>query len=296
MNPASTRSRDEPAADAVQGPTHPSHYARPVHCQPDFVASLAKGLQVLAAFEHAPVLGNHELVDVTGLPKATVSRLTGTLAQLGYLHVDEATRKYRTGARVLGMATLLIRQNGVLRVARSHMEALAGELGISVLLTTRQHLAMLLLEIVHPAAPGAPATRKQVGDLLSMDTTSLGLAYLVAAPTAERVKILAALQRAQLVEWHSYRADVERVHQEYKTLGYVVSRRVRGGALNAVAVPIVLDAGVFVLSCAGLAAQFTKARIAERIGPRMRDAVAGIRAAMAHPGPPSPSAPAPTRR
>lgn len=262
----------------AHGPVHPAHYARP-STQRDFVAALAKGLQVLAAFEHARLLANHELVALTGLPKATVSRLTSTLAQLGYLRVDETTRKYTVGARVLSLGSLLMHQSGLQQVAREPMRRLAQELDVSVLLATRQQLAMLLLELVRP--PHSSVTiNKQAGDLLSMDTTSLGLAYLVAAPTAERVKILAALQRAQLVEWTSYRADVERVHQEYREHGFVVSRRVRGGVLGAVAVPIVLDTDVFVLSCAGPAAQFTRARTAGRIGPRMVEVVREIRAAM----------------
>ena len=41
------------------------------------VRSLARGLEVLRAFQHGEtVLGNHQIVLRTGLSKATVSRLT----------------------------------------------------------------------------------------------------------------------------------------------------------------------------------------------------------------------------
>ena len=67
---------------------------------PDFVQSLAKGLEILSAFSGGSSLGNQQLVKLTGLPKATVSRLTTTLVTLGYLqplsliHISEPTRPY----------------------------------------------------------------------------------------------------------------------------------------------------------------------------------------------------------
>src|SRR3546814_11280775 len=44
-----------------------------------FAMNLARGLEVLRAFSaSAPLLGNREIADRTGLPKPTVSRLTYT--------------------------------------------------------------------------------------------------------------------------------------------------------------------------------------------------------------------------
>lgn len=246
-----------------------------------FVASLAKGLAVLAAFEDCDELGNHELVAITGMPKATVSRFTGTLEKLGYLRLDEKTRKYRIGGRVLNLGAITMQKHGIQQTATAFMEALADELDVSVLLATREHARMLVLEIVRP--PLSPVTiNKQVGDTLAMETTSLGLAYLVAAPTNERTRILRQLQQSLSPEgWASYRADVERVHGEFKSLGFVMSGRVRGGVLGAVAAPIVTAAGeVFVISCAAPSQRMTKTRLEKSIGPRLVDAARAIQARM----------------
>src|SRR5690606_2714073 len=52
-----------------------------------FTTNLARGLEVLRAFTpDEPLLGNRELMSRTGLPKATVWRLTYTLTTLGYLN------------------------------------------------------------------------------------------------------------------------------------------------------------------------------------------------------------------
>jgi hypothetical protein len=55
-----------------------------------FVIALARGLDVLRAFTSTEtLLGNQEIANRAGLPKATVSRLTYTLTKLGYLtHIE----------------------------------------------------------------------------------------------------------------------------------------------------------------------------------------------------------------
>lgn len=254
----------------------------------DFVSSLAKGLQVLSAFDHGELLGNQDLVAITGMPKNTVSRLTLTLAALGYLRVDEQTRKYRAGARVLGLGAALQRNIGLQRIARPHMEALGEELDLTVLLATREQLAMVVLEIARPAR-NAVTVNTQIGAMLRMETTSLGMAYLVAAPTKERVRLLDELRRKHPEDWNDYRRDVERVHQEYRDLGYVVSRRMWDGALSAVAAPISVGAsGVFAMSCAGPSQQLTRTRIRNAIGPKMVQAVQQIARALSEGRPAEP--------
>src|SRR6202035_1118272 len=53
---------------------------------PSFATTLAHGLDVLAAFRNSSgPLSNGDLASHTGLSRPTVSRLTYTLAQLGYL-------------------------------------------------------------------------------------------------------------------------------------------------------------------------------------------------------------------
>ena len=53
---------------------------------PSFATTLAHGLDVLAAFRNGSgSLSNADLANQTGLSRPTVSRLTYTLAQLGYL-------------------------------------------------------------------------------------------------------------------------------------------------------------------------------------------------------------------
>ena len=64
-----------------------------------FVEALARGLDVLRAFgQKGGVLGNQDIAAITGLPKPTISRLTYTLTQLGYLTYSTRLEKYQLEA------------------------------------------------------------------------------------------------------------------------------------------------------------------------------------------------------
>ena len=60
----------------------------------NFVTALARGLELLRAFEAGETyLGNGELSKRTRIPKPSVSRLTYTLTQLGYLKYNSHLEK-----------------------------------------------------------------------------------------------------------------------------------------------------------------------------------------------------------
>ncbi|NIQ10280.1 MAG: helix-turn-helix domain-containing protein, partial [Gammaproteobacteria bacterium] len=62
---------------------------------PQVITALARGLSVLRCFRQGDrFLGNQEIAERTGLPKATVSRLTNTLTVLGYLNHSKRFNQY----------------------------------------------------------------------------------------------------------------------------------------------------------------------------------------------------------
>jgi hypothetical protein len=68
------------------------------------VQTVQRGLQVLRAFRSdRAALSNLELVQRTGLSKATVSRLTSTLLHLGYLRHVPGSRAFALSAAPLGI-------------------------------------------------------------------------------------------------------------------------------------------------------------------------------------------------
>ncbi|MFC7607994.1 helix-turn-helix domain-containing protein [Teichococcus aestuarii] len=85
----------------------------------DFVTALARGLEVLGCFRRGEsLLGNQEIAARCGLPRSTVSRLTHTLTQLGYLHYVPELGRYRLGTAVLALGSAMLGGLDIRRVAR----------------------------------------------------------------------------------------------------------------------------------------------------------------------------------
>ena len=71
---------------------------------PRFATTLARGLSVLRAFRVTDDgLSNAEIAQRTGLPKSTVSRLTFTLGQLGYLVQSPRDDRFRPGPTLVAV-------------------------------------------------------------------------------------------------------------------------------------------------------------------------------------------------
>ena len=250
---------------------------------PNFVQALAKGLEILAAFSSGQVLGNQDLVARTGLPKATVSRLTSTLVALGYLRVDPGSRKLLMGTRVLGLNANYQRHVRLQRVARPLMEQLSHELQMTVSMATRDRLEMTFLEVTRPPPTSARlVTNTDIGSVMPIAVTSIGLAYIVAASVRERAQIVQGLSRRFPDEWPTWRAGIEQAHQQYARQGFVISQRSWGREVNAVGVPLGLPEQQLVVAfhCAGAASQVPLARMRREIGPRLVETVQAIAQAL----------------
>ena len=76
----------------------------PRPAKPAISQSLERGLAILSAFTSTrPLLGVSELAREVGLSRSSAHRYIATLATLGYLEQDRATRRYRLGPRVLDL-------------------------------------------------------------------------------------------------------------------------------------------------------------------------------------------------
>ena len=156
--------------------------------------TVQRGMQVLRAFRSDRMpLSNAEIVRRTGLPKATVSRLTSTLMQLGFLrHVPEG-REFELGSAALDMGHAYIVGSQLAALANPVLQDLADTLGMSVALSTRDGLDMLYLGC---KTSGQVATlRMGVGTVLPMGVTAAGHAYLWGLPVARREQLLLEVQR-----------------------------------------------------------------------------------------------------
>ncbi len=61
----------------------------PFKGDPNFMASLARGLEVIQAFTARPVLSISQISQKTGIPRAAVRRCLYTLGKLGFVYAED---------------------------------------------------------------------------------------------------------------------------------------------------------------------------------------------------------------
>src|SRR3954464_5736935 len=156
----------------------PSSSAKPPedHADPSFATTLAHGLDVLAAFRNVGgSLSNADLAQHTGLSRPTVSRLTYTLAQLGYLKRD-AKGRFELGLGVLAAAYPVLSALKVRQLARPLMRDFAAYTGGTVSIAMPFGLDFIYVETLRTtdAVPHVP----DVGFTGTLTTTAVGRALL----------------------------------------------------------------------------------------------------------------------
>lgn len=275
-----------PLPDSFMSTPQPAPAPAPSPCQlprgPNFVHSLAKGLEILSAFSEGDLLGNQQLVELTGLPKATVSRLTSTLVALGYLRVDTQSRRLFMGTHVLGMGASVQRKIGLQSIARPLMQAMSEEVGLTVSLATRDRLSMVFLEVARPSHNSPLIINTDTGSILPLTNTSIGLAYIVAAPMSERTQILEGLHERYADEWTQVRERIANAHAQFLQHGFVIAEGSWGRDINGVAVPMALRERhtLYAIHCAGPASRMPRCYLEKELGPRLLTMAAQIRTAL----------------
>jgi len=238
---------------------------------PNFVTALARGLELLRCFRTGEVmLGNQDFVRRTGFPKATVSRLAGTLVQLGYLRYDDSLGKYALDAGVLALGFSYLSASDVVALARPHMLAFAQQHGVSVSLGKRERLDVIYLESIRNDAGAMLGLG--VGSRLSLVSSSMGRAYLAALPQAKREKVLAEFAQAFPEQWKVQQAPMRAALAAAERDGYAASFRDWHPAIHACAVAYrpVGEKDLHMLSCSASYGAVSEDAFREKLAPALQ--------------------------
>lgn len=235
-----------------------------------FATTLSHGIDILRSFKVGePVLSNREFVERAGLSKATVSRLTYTLAELGFLKYDNALRKYRLGSAALSVGYPLMASLGVRQIARPFMKALADHAGGSVSLGMRDRTNMVYIETSR--GHGAIAFRPDIGASLPMLSTAIGRAWLAGCGEDTREAALTRFRASDPAAWRKYRADVEQALLDFGKRGFCIGRGHFQSDVHAVAAPMQqpIDGEILVFNCGVPAIRLSKTALERDLGPRL---------------------------
>jgi DNA-binding IclR family transcriptional regulator len=236
-----------------------------------FATTLARGLEILRCFAPEKVLlGNKEFSDRTGLPKPTVSRLTYTLSQLGYLKADRVSAKYRLGASAVSIGHPLLASMPMRQIARPAMKALADYAGGSVSMGVRDRLHIVYVETSRSNSTLATQL-SDIGLSQPIAASAIGRAYLAACAPAERNAIINEIRAYTPALWAKHEKSVRQSLEAYREHGFCTSFGDLRREIYAVAAPMRMFGAddIVVFNCVLQSFVMSPAQIVADIGPRL---------------------------
>jgi len=209
---------------------------QPVSADPNFMQSLARGLDVLGAFQHArPSLSVSEVASLAGISRAAARRCLHTLAVLGYARANDGSFMLTPKALSLGYAYLSA--SPVARVAQPLLEEVSTRLHESCSMTVLD--GDEIVYVARAATQRIISVGLSVGSRLPAYCTAMGRVLLAYLPDGdmdgyfERVPL--ARQTPQTI---TEVALLRRELQHVRSAGYAVVDQELELGLRSIAVPV----------------------------------------------------------
>ena len=202
------------------------------------MSALSKGFRILdAVTANKSGLSFSEVVDRTGIPKASVHRLLGELVDLSALTFDEATRVYQGGLLLAGLGASVTANYDVRRIVRPHLEALHAQTGSVATLGIRDGDVGIYIDKIEPT-DFVIRLHSEVGKSFPLHCTAMGKVLLAHsdAATISRVarRKLPAYTDHTITDGQALRDELEAVVEK----GYGVDREEITRGLTCIAAPI----------------------------------------------------------
>ncbi len=235
-----------------------------------FVEALERGLRVLRAFTSSrDVLSNADLAQRTGLSKPTISRLTYTLARLGYLNHASDTGLYRLGSSTLALGYASLSNFDVRQIARPLMQELADYAPGGVLLCARSGLEMICLEIRRN--PRGIGLGLEIGDRMPIAVTAPGHAFLAALSQAQREPLLEEIRDSDPPGWPRVHRGIKKAIKQFSEHGFCTTIGDWYPEIHSAAVPLNAKTpyGTLTVNIGGLASSLPIPMIEKDLGPRL---------------------------
>jgi len=176
----------------------------------EYVQSLARGLEVLRAFdaEH-PRQTLSEVAGGVGLTRATARRFLLTLVELGYLHSDG--KLFSLTPRVLELGHGYLSGLGLAEVVQPHLERLSAQVGESTSASVLDgndivYVARVPVQRIMTVTVG-------IGTRFPASATSMGRAMLAALPSVQLPDELPTFTSRTISDRSALIAELDRVRE-----------------------------------------------------------------------------------
>ena len=220
---------------------------------PDFIEALARGLDVIRAFQPGqPAMSLAAVAKATGLTRPTARRILLTLKQMGYVRavdpleqpgdvraVDRKAvdRKYELTPRVLELGMSYVLSRNLWEVARPHMERLVDRTHES------SSIAQLdgsdIVYVARVAVPKIVALAVTIGTRFPAMQTSLGKVLLAALPPEEAERVLAEPSRSGIPPRVAFSSEERAARlREVRARGWALTDEELAAGIRSVAAPL----------------------------------------------------------
>lgn len=203
---------------------------------PDFIEALARGLDVIRAFQPGrPVMSLTEVAAATGLARPTARRILLTLQELGYARAAQGG--FALTPRVLELGVSYVRSMGLWEVARPHLERLVAQTHES------SSIAQLdgsdIVYVARVAVPKIVALSVQIGTRFPALQTSLGKVLLATLPPDELERALAEPSRSGIEpRWRPTPQERDAMLREVRAKGWAVTDEQLALGIRSAAAPL----------------------------------------------------------
>ena len=203
---------------------------------PDFVLSLARGLQVIESFEgHQEGRSIVEIAQSTGLSRAAIRRILLTLELLGY--VERSRQVYRLKTQILRLGFSFLSSSSVVEAARPVLEQISERLHES------SSMSMLdgdqIVYVARSAASRILAAGLSVGSRLPAYCTSMGRVLLASLPDEKLNAYLRGLKPKTYTPKTMTRVtQLKKAILQVRKDGYAIVNEELEAGLRSIAVPV----------------------------------------------------------
>lgn len=235
---------------------------------PEFVASVARAFAILEAVGQSRSPGNQELAEQTGLPKATVARLTGTLLKLGYIVEGPGHRGYQIGARTMSLGYAYIARHDIGELVQPVLRELSDAFPCATSLVTRAEHDMIYLAQARSRSARL-MINVGVGSRVPIVLSAGGRAYLAGCSVAEREALIEEIAAADPHAWASLKRGTLAALKEFSEFGFCSAINLNGSGINAVSTPIRSGGSLYSLTCASPAMLGSADQMLTEVGPAL---------------------------
>ncbi|MBP6862140.1 MAG: helix-turn-helix domain-containing protein [Neisseriaceae bacterium] len=217
-------------------PLSPAQSLKPFVGDPDFMASLARGLLVIAAFakqEQRQTIA--DLARLTDLPRATVRRCLYTLKALGY--VEHTDNLYQLKPKILTLGYAYLSSTQLAVTAQPYLERVSQQVNESCSLAILENNEILY--VGRSPVKRVMSVVLNVGSRLPAYCSSMGRVLLAAQSPETRQQYYQAVKRTALTERTVHtKTELEPLLLQITEQGYAITNQELELGLCSIAVPV----------------------------------------------------------